>query len=99
VPIDLGVESHSGPDSLTCPRMLVLLRMAARTDSSNLAHTGSNVAARVQSLAGAGEICISEALHAAPEVSHLLAGHKVIEFDAPLQGVEGNARVYRIMRG
>ena len=31
--------------------------------------------------------------------TQLLAGHTVIEFDAPLRGVEGNALVYRIIPG
>jgi len=55
-----------------------------------------NVAARVQSLADAGEICISEALYTAPGVRDLFTGHDVIEFNAPLRGVEGIASVYRI---
>lgn len=85
--IILKIGAHCGPS-------------IAVTLNENLDYFGQtvNVAARVQSLAAAGEICISEALSAAPGVSHLLAGHKVIEFDAPLQGVEGNAWVYRIMR-
>jgi class 3 adenylate cyclase len=85
--IILKIGAHCGPS-------------IAVTLNENLDYFGQtvNVAARVQSLAGAGEICISEALNAAPGVSQLLAGHKVIEFDAPLQGVEGNACVYRIMR-
>ena len=58
-----------------------------------------NVAARVQSLADAGEICISEALYSAPGVSQILTGLKIVEFDAPLRGVEGNACVYRVVRG
>ena len=84
--IILKIGAHCGPS-------------IAVTLNENLDYFGQtvNVAARVQSLAGAGEICISEALNAAPGVSHLLAGHKVIEFDAPLQGVEGNACVYRII--
>jgi class 3 adenylate cyclase len=57
-----------------------------------------NVAARVQSLAEAGEICITEALYTAPGVSHLLAGQEIVEFDAALRGVAGNACVYRIVR-
>jgi class 3 adenylate cyclase len=68
--------------------------------NDNLDYFGQtvNVAARVQSLAGAGEICISEALYGAPGVSDLLAGHRVIEFGAPLHGIEGDASVYRIVR-
>jgi hypothetical protein len=32
-------------------------------------------------------------------VSELLSGQKVVAFDAPLRGVEGNAFVYRVVRG
>src|SRR4051794_6115550 len=73
----------------------------AVTLNENLDYFGQtvNVAARVQSLADAGEICISEALYSAPGVSDLLTGHKIVEFDAPLRGVEGNACVYRVVRG
>jgi class 3 adenylate cyclase len=87
----------------------IILKIGAHCGSSiavtlndNLDYFGQtvNVAARVQSLADAGEICISEALYTAPGVSHLLAGHKIAEFDAPLRGVgEGNACVYRVVRG
>jgi class 3 adenylate cyclase len=55
-----------------------------------------NIAARVQSFADAGQICLTEALYTAPNVRELLANHRVDEFDAPLRGVEGNARVYQI---
>jgi class 3 adenylate cyclase len=67
--------------------------------NENLDYFGQtvNVAARVQSLADAGEICISEALFSAPGVSKLLAGHRLIAFEAPLPGVEGIACVYRVM--
>jgi class 3 adenylate cyclase len=86
--IILKLGAHCGPS-------------IAVTLNDNLDYFGQtvNVAARVQSLAEAGEICISEALNAAPGVSQMLAGHKVVEFDAPLQGVEGTACVYRIARG
>jgi class 3 adenylate cyclase len=86
----------------------IILKIGAHCGSSiavtlndNLDYFGQtvNVAARVQSLADAGEICISEALYTAPGVSHLLTGHKIVEFDAPLRGVEGNACVYRVVRG
>lgn len=56
-----------------------------------------NIAARVQSFADANEICLSEALYTASGVRELLAGHEVEEFDAPLRGVEGTARVYRVI--
>ncbi|MDL2397732.1 adenylate/guanylate cyclase domain-containing protein [Rhizobium mayense] len=67
--------------------------------NENLDYFGQtvNVAARVQSLADAGEICISEALFSAPGVSKLLAGHRLVAFEAPLRGVEGTACVYRVM--
>ncbi|MBB4569719.1 adenylate/guanylate cyclase domain-containing protein [Rhizobium leucaenae] len=67
--------------------------------NENLDYFGQtvNVAARVQSLAGAGEICISEALFSAPGVSQLLAGQRLVAFEAPLRGVEGTACVYRVM--
>ena len=86
--IILKIGAHCGPS-------------IAVTLNDNLDYFGQtvNVAARVQSLAEAGEICISEALYSAPGVSHLLAGHRVVEFDAPLRGVEGNACVYRVVRG
>ncbi len=84
--IILKIGAHCGPS-------------IAVTLNENLDYFGQtvNVAARVQSLAGAGEICISEALYSVPGVSHLLAGHNVVEFDAPLRGVEGNACVYRVV--
>jgi class 3 adenylate cyclase len=55
-----------------------------------------NIAARVQSFAGAGEICLTDALYTAPAVRELLAGRDVAGFDAPLRGMDGQARVYRI---
>jgi class 3 adenylate cyclase len=86
--IILKVGAHCGPS-------------IAVTLNENLDYFGQtvNVAAPVQSLADAGEICISEALYSAPGVSELLTGLKIVEFDAPLRGVEGNASVYRVVRG
>jgi class 3 adenylate cyclase len=55
-----------------------------------------NIAARVQSFADAGQICLTEALYTASGVRELLAGHDIEEFGAPLRGVEGNAQVYRV---
>jgi class 3 adenylate cyclase len=85
--IILKIGAHCGPS-------------IAVTLNENLDYFGQtvNVAARVQSLADAGEICISEALYSASGVSQLLTGQKIVEFDAPLQGVEGNASVYRVTR-
>ena len=86
--IILKIGAHCGPS-------------IAVTLNDNLDYFGQtvNVAARVQSLAEAGQVCISEALYSAPGVSDLLAGRDVVAFDAPLRGVEGDATVYRIMRG
>ena len=68
------------------------------TLNDNLDYFGQtvNVAARVQSLADAGDICVSEALYTAPGVRDLLSGREVAAFDASLRGVEGVATVYRI---
>ncbi len=84
----LKIGGHCGPS-------------IAVTLNDNLDYFGQtvNVAARVQSLADAGDICISEALYTAPGVADVLSGRRVVEFDAPLRGVEGNARVYRILPG
>jgi len=83
--IILKIGAHCGPS-------------IAVTLNENLDYFGQtvNIAARVQSFADAGEICLTEALYTAPGVRELLAGHDVAPFDAPLRGVEGNARVYRV---
>jgi class 3 adenylate cyclase len=83
----LKIGAHCGPS-------------IAVTLNENLDYFGQtvNVAARVQSLADAGEICMSEALYSAPGVSQLLAGHEVAGFNAPIRGVEGTACVYRVLR-
>jgi class 3 adenylate cyclase len=85
--IILKIGAHCGPS-------------IAVTLNDNLDYFGQtvNLAARVQSLAEAGDICISEALYSAPGVGELLAGRRVAAFDAPLHGVEGDASVYRIMQ-
>ena len=84
----------------------IILKMGAHcgpsiavTLNENLDYFGQtvNIAARVQSFADASEICLTEALYTAPGVRELLIGRDVEEFDAPLRGVEGNARVYRII--
>lgn len=70
----------------------------AVTLNDNLDYFGQtvNVAARVQSLAAEGEVCLSEALYDAPGVRDLLAERSVSSFDAPIRGVDGSMRVYRI---
>ena len=84
----------------------IILKMGAHcgpsiavTLNENLDYFGQtvNIAARVQSFAGAGEICLTEALYTAPGVRELLAGEDLDEFDAPLRGVEGTARVHRVI--
>jgi class 3 adenylate cyclase len=84
--IILKIGAHCGP-------------AIAVTLNENLDYFGQtvNVAARVQALADAGEICLSESLYSAPGVSQLFAGHKAVAFDAPLRGVEGNACFYRVV--
>src|ERR1700747_3329867 len=54
--------------------------------NENLDYFGQtvNIAARVQSFADAGEICLTEALYSSPGVCDLLAGRSVVEFEAPL---------------
>ncbi|AIC27820.1 adenylate cyclase protein [Rhizobium etli bv. mimosae str. IE4771] len=86
--IILKIGAHCGPS-------------IAVTLNDNLDYFGQtvNVAARVQSLADAGEICISEALFSAPGVAQLLSGHRLAAFEAPLRGVEGTACVYRVIPG
>jgi class 3 adenylate cyclase len=83
----------------------IILKMGAHcgpsiavTLNENLDYFGQtvNIAARVQSFADAGEICLTEALYTASGVRQLLAGRDVEEFDAPLRGVEGDARVHRV---
>ncbi len=83
--IILKIGAHCGPS-------------IAVTLNDNLDYFGQtvNVAARVQSLADAGDICVSEALYTAPGVRDLLSGREVAAFDASLRGVEGAASVYRI---
>ena len=83
--IVLKMGAHCGPS-------------IAVTLNENLDYFGQtvNIAARVQSFADASEICLTEALYTASGVRQLLASHDVEEFEAPLRGVEGNARVYRI---
>ena len=83
----------------------IILKMGAHcgpsiavTLNENLDYFGQtvNIAARVQSFADAGEICLTEALYTCPAVRQLLASRDVEEFDAPLRGVEGEAHVYRV---
>jgi class 3 adenylate cyclase len=83
--IILKIGAHCGP-------------CIAVTLNENLDYFGQtvNIAARVQSCAGAGEICLSEALYTAPGVRELLTGQDAASFDAPLRGLDGQARVYRL---
>jgi class 3 adenylate cyclase len=100
----LGMLQEIGKFNREHGHPAIILKMGAHcgpsiavTLNENLDYFGQtvNIAARVQSFADAGEICLTEALYTAPGVRQLLAGHNVEEFDAPLRGVEGDARVYR----
>jgi len=84
--IILKIGAHCGPS-------------IAVTLNDNLDYFGQtvNVAARVQSLAEAGQVVLSEALYTAPAVRQLLQGRNVVGCEVPLRGVEGSARVYRIV--
>ena len=84
--IILKIGAHCGPS-------------IAVTLNDNIDYFGQtvNIASRVQSFADAGEICLTEALYTAPGVRELLATRDIVEFDAPLRGVEGSARVYRLI--
>jgi class 3 adenylate cyclase len=70
----------------------------AVTLNENLDYFGQtvNVAARVQSLAGENEICVSEDVYGSPGVRDLLSGRAVSAFDAPIRGVERSMRIYRV---
>jgi class 3 adenylate cyclase len=70
----------------------------AVTLNENLDYFGQtvNIAARVQALADAGEICLSETVYTAPGVRDLLASHQVATCDVSLRGIEGGSRVYRV---
>jgi class 3 adenylate cyclase len=95
--IDRFNHDHGGP--------AIILKIGAHcgpsiavTLNENLDYFGQtvNIAARVQSFAGAGEICLTEALYTVPGVRELLVSHDIAGFEAPLRGVEGNAHVYRV---
>jgi class 3 adenylate cyclase len=101
----LEIQEEIGQFNREHGRPAIILKMGAHcgpsiavTLNENLDYFGQtvNIAARVQSFADAGEICLTEALYTASGVRQLLAGHDVEEFDAPLRGVEGDARVYRV---
>jgi class 3 adenylate cyclase len=83
----LKIGAHCGPS-------------IAVTLNENLDYFGQtvNVAARVQALAEAGDICISEALYSAPGVSELIAARGIERLNAPLRGISEEASVYRILK-
>jgi class 3 adenylate cyclase len=70
----------------------------AVTLNDNLDYFGQtvNIAARVEALANAGEICLSETVYTAPGVRDLLAGCRVSACDASLRGIAGDTRVYHV---
>jgi class 3 adenylate cyclase len=59
-----------------------------------------NVAARIQNLADAGEIYLSDTVYEAPGIAGMLgtAGHHPVAMDAMLKGVGETVRVYRVAR-
>jgi class 3 adenylate cyclase len=57
-----------------------------------------NIASRVQNLANADEIWITDAVFDSPGVSQLLQDRRVSVEDARLRGIEQIVRVYRISR-
>jgi class 3 adenylate cyclase len=83
--ITLKVGAHSG-------------QSIAVTLNDNLDYFGQtvNIAARVQSLADAGEICLSETVYTAPGVRELLSGRRVSSFEASLRGIEADTQIYRV---
>ncbi|MCC6994302.1 MAG: adenylate/guanylate cyclase domain-containing protein [Deltaproteobacteria bacterium] len=58
-----------------------------------------NVAARVQGLAGADEILLTEDVFQATGVQPLLVGTTITPEDARLRGIEKQVRVHRVVRG
>ena len=58
-----------------------------------------NIAARVQGLAGAGEICVSGETHAFPGVDELLVDCSVLSESASVRGIRDKLAVCRITVG
>ena len=57
-----------------------------------------NIAARVQNLADGDEICLTDDVYRAPEVSDIIAPYKVTSSEAELKGVSKPMSVYRLAR-
>jgi class 3 adenylate cyclase len=55
-----------------------------------------NIAARIEALADAGEICLSETVYTAPGVRDLLSSCRISAPDALLRGIAEGTRVYRV---
>lgn len=55
-----------------------------------------NIAARVQQLAGAGDMVLSSEVYRQPEVADLLAGFDVTEESGIMKGVEEKIPVFRV---
>jgi class 3 adenylate cyclase len=70
----------------------------AVTLNENLDYFGQtvNIAARIEALADAGEICLSETVYTAPGVQDLLSGCRISASDALLRGIAEGTRVYRV---
>jgi class 3 adenylate cyclase len=83
--IILKVDAHAG-------------HSIAVTLNENLDYFGQtvNIAARVEALADAGEICLSETVYTAPAVQDLLSNCRVYASDVSLRGIAGDTRIYRV---
>ena len=56
-----------------------------------------NIAARVQNLAGADEVCMTEGVYAAEGMAEILNSRRVEKSEAELKGVRGPVSVYRVV--
>ncbi len=64
--------------------------------SNRLFRSNCQIAARVQQLAGAGEMVLSADVYGQPGVTDLLASFDVAEESGIMKGVEGKLPVFRV---
>ncbi|HYF00377.1 MAG TPA: adenylate/guanylate cyclase domain-containing protein [Planctomycetota bacterium] len=83
----LKVGVHQGPS--------IAINNAGRLDYFG---TTVNTAARVQGQSSGGDIVVTDAVRADPGVKPLLEGRSIAEFKAALKGLEGEQRLFRIVR-
>lgn len=84
--LSLKIGVHAGP--------AIVVAMNGALDY--FGHT-VNLAARVQGLAQAGEVCVSDSVYQIPAVSQLLAGAHAERMDAELRGIAATETVWRII--